>query len=199
MPHPAFLLFSVPGARLKPSSTDRNAPWTTPSGSTGGEHAREEAAQCRQAPAWNPRSAGIAARAAFGGIAVWIALTTWLRATGPVSIWLALDLPFRLLCHRIPERVIEVAGAPMPLCSRCAGIWLGMSVSAALAWPVLPVRALRVTVVVAAALMLAEVITQDLGLHPVFHPTRLLSGLLLSVPFGGALGGLIKRELQDRR
>ena len=83
----------------------------------------------------------------------------------------------------------------MPLCSRCAGIWIGLSLSAALAWPVLPLRALRIVVAAAAALMLIEVVTQDLGLHPVFHPTRLLSGLLLTVPFGGAIGGIIRREL----
>ena len=32
----------------------------------------------------------------------------------------------------------------MPMCSRCAGLWLGASISAALAWPVLPLRALRI-------------------------------------------------------
>jgi uncharacterized membrane protein len=141
------------------------------------------------------QAAGITARAAFGLIAVWVGLTTALAKTGPAALYTALDLPFRLLCHRIPERVLTIAGAPMPLCSRCAGIWLGLSVSAAIAWPVLSVRALRFVVAAACALMLAEVITQDLGLHPVFHPTRLASGLLLSVPFGGAIGGLITREL----
>jgi uncharacterized membrane protein len=141
------------------------------------------------------RAAGIAARASFGLIAVWIVLTTVLSRTGPAALYAALDLPFRLLCHRAPERVLAIAGAPMPVCSRCAGIWLGMSVSAAIAWPVLSMRALRIVVAIAAVLMLAEVVTQDLGLHPVFHPTRLATGLLLSVPFGGALGGIITREL----
>jgi hypothetical protein len=47
--------------------------------------------------------------------------------------------------------------------------------------------------------MLIEVVTQDLGLHPVFHPTRLLSGLLLSVPLGGAIGAVLTREMLGRR
>ncbi len=150
---------------------------------------------------WNRRTALFAARASFGAIAVWIALTTWLHATGPELLWTALDLPFRLLCHRIPERVLSVLGTPMPLCSRCAGLWLGASLSAALAWPVLSLRTLRVVLPAALGLMALEVLTQDLGLHPVFHPTRLLTGLLVSVPLGGAIGGMITKELgaADRR
>lgn len=141
------------------------------------------------------RAIGVAARAAFGVIAVWIGVATVLSVTGPDWLFSALDWPFRAVCSRVPERVLAIAGAPMPLCSRCAGLWLGGSVSAALAWPNLPVRALQVVAAAACALMLVEVVTQDLGLHPVFHPTRLASGLLLSVPFGGALGALITREL----
>jgi uncharacterized membrane protein len=144
---------------------------------------------------WNRRAALVAARASFASIAVWIALTTALRAAGAGLWWTAFDLPFRLLCHRIPERVISIAGTPMPVCSRCAGIWIGASLSAAIAWPVLPLRTLRIVLPVAAALMGIEVLTQDLGLHPVFHPTRILSGLLISVPLGGAIGGMITREL----
>ncbi len=144
---------------------------------------------------WNRRAALILARASFGSIALWIAITTALRAAGGGLLWTAFDLPFRVLCHRIPERVISIAGTPMPLCSRCAGLWLGASLSAAIAWPVLPLRTLRIVLPVAMALLAIEVLTQDLGLHPVFHPTRLLSGLLVAVPLGGAVGGMITREL----
>ena len=144
---------------------------------------------------WNRRAALFAARASFASITLWIALTTALRAADAGLLWTAFDLPFRVLCHRIPERVLSIAGTPLPLCSRCLGIWVGASLSAALAWPVLPLRALRVVLPVALGLMGIEVLTQDLGVHPVFHPTRLLSGLLISVPLGGAVGGMITREL----
>ncbi|APR77088.1 Hypothetical protein A7982_02435 [Minicystis rosea] len=140
------------------------------------------------------RAAVIAARTAFASVAVGIAAATILRSTGPALLHAMVDLPFALLCHRIPERVISILGVPMPLCSRCLGIWMGLSISAALAWPALPLRALRIVVPAAALFMLAEVVTQDLGLHPVFHPTRILSGLLLSVPIGGAIGALMTRE-----
>jgi uncharacterized membrane protein len=145
------------------------------------------------------RAALVFARASFGLVAFWIALVTLLRATGPAPLAAVMDLPFVLMCHRIPERVLSVAGVPMPLCSRCLGVWGGLSISAALAWPVLPLRALRWVVPIAGALMLAEVVTQDMGLHPVFHPTRVLTGLLLSVPIGGAIGGVITRELGASR
>jgi uncharacterized membrane protein len=141
------------------------------------------------------RASLVTARASFGLIAVWIALVTLLRATGPEPLRMVMDLPFMLICHRIPERVISISSVPTPLCSRCLGLWMGLSLSAAFAWPVLPLRALRWVLPIAGALMLAEVVTQDLGLHPVFHPTRLLSGLLVSVPLGGAIGGMITREL----
>jgi uncharacterized membrane protein len=148
---------------------------------------------------WNRRAAGIVARASFASIAAWIALTMIARGAGLTAVADVLDLPFHILCHRNPERVLSIADVPMPLCSRCAGLWIGMSLSAAIAWPVLSMRTLRIVMALAAALMLVEVVTQDLGLHPVFHPTRVLTGLFVSVPFGGAIGGLIARDLKLRR
>jgi uncharacterized membrane protein len=136
----------------------------------------------------------VVARLAFLGIPVWIALDMLLSAAGPAWLYAAFDLPFNVLCHRLPERTLSLAGVAMPLCSRCAGLYLGLSLGAAMAWPELSGRALRVVVPLSAALLVLEVITQDLGLHPVFHPTRVLSGLLVSVPLGGALGAVIKRN-----
>jgi uncharacterized membrane protein len=141
----------------------------------------------------------VAARCSFAFIAVWIALATVVRATGPDALITLVDLPFALLCHRIPERVPHVFGLELPLCSRCLGLWGGLSLSAAVAWPALSIRTLRVVVPTACALMLLEVVTQDAGLHRVFHPTRLLSGLLLSVPIGGAIGALITRDILGPR
>ncbi len=149
------------------------------------------------APPWNRGAARRLARASLASVALWIALTTLFRATGPYALWFYFDLPFRVICHQLPERVLTIAGAPMPLCSRCLGIWGGMSIAGALAWPVIPIKALRIVLPIALGLMALEVLTQDLGWHPIFHPTRILSGLLVSIPFGGALGGLIVRELRD--
>ncbi|HEY4119869.1 MAG TPA: DUF2085 domain-containing protein [Byssovorax sp.] len=118
-----------------------------------------------------------------------------LHATGPTWAFTLADLPFNLFCHRMPERTLVIFGVAMPICSRCAGLWFGLSLSAFFMWPAVPVRVLRVVFPVALALMAIEVATQDLGWHPVFHPTRLLSGLLVAVPFGGALGTMLRNEL----
>jgi uncharacterized membrane protein len=134
-----------------------------------------------------------AAKASFASIAVMFALAMLAHGRGPLGV--ALDLPFRLLCHRLPERVLSLGGTPMPLCSRCAGLWLGLSAGVVLGRPALGLGALRVVFALAMAFMLGEVALQDLGVRPLSHATRVLSGLLVSVPFGGTLGALIEREL----
>jgi uncharacterized membrane protein len=144
-----------------------------------------------------PRGVLLATRAAFLSITVWVAATMLLSVSGPTWLYGWFDGPFHFLCHRMPERIISIAGVPMPMCSRCAGIWIGLSLSAALAWPPVSIKALRIIFPIALALMAIEVFTQDMGWHPVFHPTRILSGLLVSVPFGGALGALVTRELRS--
>jgi uncharacterized membrane protein len=150
------------------------------------------------ANSWNRRSTAWAARGAFALIAVaMVAAMVAVRAGWTVAA-AALHTPFLFVCHRLPERTLSVAGIPMPLCSRCAGIWLGISVAGALAWPPLPLRVLRVVVPLAGLLMIADVVAQDSGLHPVWHSTRLLTGLLLGVPIGGGVGSVIVAELRDR-
>lgn len=138
-------------------------------------------------------SALVAAKASFASIALVFALAMLFHDKGPVG--LAFDLPFRLLCHRLPERVLSLGGVPMPLCSRCVGLWLGLSASVVLGWPALGLRTLRVVFALGAAFLLGEIALQDLGLRPLSHVTRVLSGLFISVPFGGTLGALIEREL----
>ena len=58
---------------------------------------------------------------------------------------------------------------------------------------------LRIVVPTAASFILLELIKQDIGLHPICHFTRLMSELLLSIPFGGAIGAVIVRELGNSR
>lgn len=145
------------------------------------------------ADAGSPRAALVAAKVSFASIAVGVAVAMLLHGRGPLG--LAVDLPFRLLCHRLPERVLSLGGVPMPLCSRCAGLWLGLSASVVLGRPALRLGALRVAFALGMAFLLGEVALQDLGLRPLSHATRVLSGLLVSVPFGGTLGALIEREL----
>ena len=147
-------------------------------------------------PRWNRTAAAWLARASFAMVSVWFAAAMIAARAGWSTASAALELPFALMCHRIPERVLSIGSTPMPLCSRCAGIWLGISIAATVGWPALPLRALRVVVPCAMALLLIDIVLQDLAVHPLWHATRLSTGLFLGVPMGGAVGALIKSDLR---
>ena len=130
--------------------------------------------------------------ALVGTMPWWLPLS---RALLPLGILgEAMELPFMLMCHRLPERTIEIAGVAMPLCSRCSGIFSGLALGAALCWPRLTLRRARLGLLAAGLLMLADVLTQDLGVHPVWHATRLVTGTLLGWVASAALMTAIIRE-----
>ncbi len=97
-----------------------------------------------------------------------------------------LDLLFFPVCHRIPARTLYFAGVPMPLCSRCAGIFAGLALGALIMRPRLQLARWRIVVAVTSALMLLDVVTQDLGVHPVWHVTRVATGLLFGYAIAAA-------------
>ena len=111
---------------------------------------------------------------------------------GPIGV--LLDTMFFFLCHRRPERTLVFAGVPMPLCSRCAGIALGLALGAVFAWPSPSARQTRIAAGVAALLMIADVVTQDLGVHPVWHATRIATGGLFGYVLAVGLFATIRRE-----
>ena len=117
----------------------------------------------------------------LGALPWWLPLA---RARLPLSdLGASLDRIFVPMCHRLPERSLALAGVQMPLCSRCAGIFAGVAVGAAIARPRLPISVWRPLMVAIAAVMAIEVATQDLGLHALWHPSRLATGFA----FGYAL------------
>jgi uncharacterized membrane protein len=103
------------------------------------------------------------------------------------------DAPFTGMCHRMPERSLFIGSEVMPLCTRCLGLFEGLGLGLLIAWPFYGLRVLRITLSVAATFLFLELTTQDLGWHPVFHPTRLLSGFLASYPIGAAAGALARK------
>lgn len=129
-----------------------------------------------------------------------IGLLPWLlppaRAHLPLgALGRAVDLAFLPFCHRIEARTLSLAGIPMPLCSRCAGIFAGIALGSLLAWPKFPMRIWRPILLAITGIMLIEIATQDLGLHPVFHPTRIATGALL----GYAMAVSFATNLFNRR
>ena len=135
------------------------------------------------------------ARGAFvvAGLAPWV--IPLLRAWLPLgSLGVALDAAFVTMCHRLPERTLTLAGVAMPVCSRCAGVFGGVALGALLVRPRLSARAWRWIITAAAASMVLDVATQDLGLHPVWHPARLATGAAFGYALGAACVLALRRE-----
>ncbi|WP_437277365.1 DUF2085 domain-containing protein [Sorangium sp. So ce375] len=117
------------------------------------------------------------------------------RSRAPLgALGAALDRVFAPMCHRLPERSLALDGVVMPLCSRCAGIFAGLAAGAAIARPHLAMTAWRPILIALAALMTIDVATQDLGLHPVWHTTRLATGLAFGYAAAAALLAQIARR-----
>lgn len=133
------------------------------------------------------------AAAVAGGLAPW--LVTLLRAWLPLgAAGVALDALFAPVCHRLPERSLVLAGVAMPVCSRCAGIFAGVALGALAAWPLLSPRGYRWTITLAALLMLADVVAQDAGLHALWHPGRLATGMAFGYAVGAACVSLVRQR-----
>lgn len=126
------------------------------------------------------------------GLSPWA--LTLLRAYLPLGAFgVAADAVFASMCHRMPERTLVIAGVAMPLCSRCAGVFAGAAAGAIAAWPRLSARGHRTLITAAGAAMLLDVVTQDLGLHPVWHATRLATGFVFGYAVGAAALVLLRR------
>lgn len=103
------------------------------------------------------------------------------RLVAPFELW------FEFQCHRDPLRTLQVAGSPLPVCTRCLAIYLGLGLGAALVRPKLGTWGLRIWMASAVLLMLIDVKTEDLGWRPMWDATRLATGLLLAFPVGVTL------------
>ncbi len=132
------------------------------------------------------------ARGSFvlAGLAPWLLpfARAWLSlgAIGSLA-----DAPFALICHRLPERTLSLAGVAMPVCSRCAGIFAGLALGAATGWPALPMPRARIALAAALLLLIADVVTQALGVHPLWHASRLATGALLGHLAAATIVGVI--------
>jgi uncharacterized membrane protein len=135
------------------------------------------------------------ARALFVFVGVFPWILPLLRAWLPLGVvGEGLDAAFLTMCHRMPTRTMTLAGVAMPLCSRCAGIFAGVAIGAIVAAPKLSSRAWRWTITATGALMLLDVATQDLGVHPVWHVTRLATGAAFGYAIAAACIQALRRE-----
>ena len=137
----------------------------------------------------------LAAKLSFLLLGVVPILLPLARATLPIEpVGALVDYVFVLVCHRLPDRTLDIAGVAMPVCSRCAGIFAGLALGAVIHWPTLSLKQARIGLLLAGLLMLADVIAQDFGLHPLWHSSRLLTGGLIGYIATAALMAAIDRE-----
>ena len=97
--------------------------------------------------------------------------------------WTLVAAMFRAVCHQIPERCLSIAdlsggvlrldgaGAPMPLCARCAGIYFG-----ALAALVSRAGWRRNGLLAACAIVAVDVASEAIGLRPAIAVLRVATG-----------------------
>jgi len=101
-------------------------------------------------------------------------------------------------CHQRPERTLELNGALMVVCSRCAGIYAGLALGALAAYFAQEFKYFRQLAWLGMALMLLDVITQDLGLRPPWHASRFTTGFFLAFVIATWVPGLLLKEIRAR-
>jgi uncharacterized membrane protein len=134
-----------------------------------------------------------------------VGLLPWIRgladSTMSVSVKHAIDLAFAALCHHAPVRTLVLGGAAMCVCSRCAGVYAGVFLGAALPWGISPARS-RIALGFGAALMMTDILSQDLGLHAPWHAVRLATGAIVGAAATAWMleeMGRAGRSARDRR
>jgi len=110
-------------------------------------------------------------------------ICTFAIASGASMKW---RLLFRVLCHGIPARCLQLFDTPMPICARCTGIYVGL-LAGLIAFVVLPPiqeRMLRAALYVAALPMAIDGITQAMRLRESTNGLRVATGFAAAIVFG---------------
>ncbi len=95
------------------------------------------------------------------------------------------------VCHQIPERSFHLAGAQLPVCARCTGLYAGGLIGV-IAWlartrrPLAPAAARR-ALLIAALPTVVTATTAALGWWDPGNATR----AMFALPFGLALGAIV--------
>lgn len=127
-------------------------------------------------------------------IVLWPVLPPLLHSLGAHSLAAALEWPWSLTCHRLPDRTLSVLGSKMPMCSRCMGLDTGFGAGLLVGAPYRGPKLLWAWVGGATLLLLLEMETQNMELHPIWHFTRILTGALLAYPVGAAITAIAVRK-----
>jgi uncharacterized membrane protein len=110
-------------------------------------------------------------------------LCTLAIANGASERW---RLLFRIMCHGMPSRSLELFGASMPLCARCVGIYAGMLLGIVAFWavPLLRERVMRRFALICLTPLAIDGLTQLTGLRESTNELRLATGAIAGLAFG---------------
>lgn len=111
------------------------------------------------------------------------ALCSLAIANGASMQWRVL---FRLLCHGMVTRCLELFGVPMPVCARCVGIYAGMlaGLLAFVLMPFLREKVVRRIALLAVLPLALDGLTQLTGLRESTPELRMVTGLIAGIAFG---------------
>jgi uncharacterized membrane protein len=124
-------------------------------------------------------------------VAVAVVTAPYFIIHGPMVLGIALQHAFALVCHQRPERCFWIFGAPVAVCARCLGIYLGAAIGLLLRTS--RRIALRL-LIVAAAINLLDVVTEFAGLHGNWMTVRFALGLGLGATAGLLISSSIQRS-----
>lgn len=127
-------------------------------------------------------------------IVLWPILPPLLHMCNLHALAAALEWPWAQTCHRLPDRTLRVFGSSMPMCSRCMGLDVGFGLGMIVARPYRGPKLMWSWMAIAGALLALEIVTQNRGMHPIWHTTRFVTGALFAYPIGVAISAVVIRS-----
>ena len=125
------------------------------------------------------------------------AFCSWAIAHGASMRW---RLLFRVMCHGIPSRCIDLFGVPMPICARCVGIYAGLFAGLIAFWllPIVTERVMRIIAFIAVTPLAIDGLTQLARLRESTNPLRLATGIAAGLTFGMWVLSAVERRGESR-
>lgn len=122
-------------------------------------------------------------------------LAPYFSTNGYALLTVAIFWFFSPVCHQDPARSFWIFGAPVAVCARCLGIYLG---AAAGAWIPASRRLLLPGLALFAALNLADVLTEAAVWHGNWKLMRFLLGAVLGLAAGALVADSVRSNFSPR-